>query len=90
MYELIIIFSLLLILVILKTYLAIKETYGIDWDAEYLKHKGRCFDCEKQMINMYGKDAAWMGQQAKSFDSERDAVLQANSNGFLAKTIRYY
>lgn len=82
MYVLFVIFLFILTLMFLKTYLNIKEGYdSINWNAEHLKHKGRCFDCEKEVINRYGEDAAWFAQQTKSFDSEP---------GFIAKTMRYY
>lgn len=84
-----ILFIVFFVLTLLINHINIRENYGVDWDAKYLKHKGRCFDCEKQMIDMYGQNAAWIGQQAKSFDSEREALLHGNT-GFLAKTIKYY
>lgn len=59
---------------------------------EYLNHKSSCFSCEKDIINRYGVDAAWLGQPTKSFDSEIDGIYQANdiSGGFLGKTMKYY
>ena len=87
------IFSVLFVLVVAKTYVDIltnahKRQQYMNWNAEYLKHKSTCFDCEKEMIRAYGEPSAWRGQPAKSFDAERDAWLQGD--GFLAKTLRWY
>lgn len=87
MFLLVYIFIILFILVCIKAGLDI-ERY-INWNAQYLQHKSSCFDCEKQMINMYGEEGAWMGQPTKSFDSEKEALRQGES-GFLAKTMKYY
>lgn len=83
------VFIFVVALLILKVGLDIKEKFV----PEYLHHKSSCFSCEKQMINMYGEDAAWMANPAKTFSAEKDGVLQAGgdiSGGFIAKTIKYY
>ena len=59
---------------------------------EYLNYKSKSFDSERQIINMYGEDAAWMANPSRSFDSEPDGVMQKRdtSGGFIAKTMKYY
>lgn len=85
----IIVFIFIVILLIIKIIFDIKEQFEIP---EYLKHKTKCFSCEKQVIQMYGEDAAWFGQPSKSFDSELDGINQKNdiAGGFLGKTMKYY
>jgi hypothetical protein len=58
---------------------------------EYLSHKSRCFDCEKQFLNMYGEDSAWRGQQSKMFSAEQQGVdMYGEAGGFIGKTMKYY
>lgn len=60
---------------------------------QYMSHKGKCFDCEDQMIAMHGVDGAWMGQSTKLFSTEKDGISQKDgdlSGGFLGKTMKYY
>lgn len=75
---------IILILIILVIYFIYNqyETY-INYNAEYLAHKTKSFDSEKQILNMYGEDEVWRAQPSKSFDSEMQ-------NGWLGKTIKYY
>ena len=90
MHKLIFLFVVLLIAVIVKVALNVKETFDV---AQYLHHKSKCFDCEKEAIQKYGPEGAWLANPAKSFDAEVDAVAQqsgALDAGFLAKTIKYY
>jgi hypothetical protein len=58
----------------------------------YMNHKSKCYDCEKQILQTMGPSYVWMAQPAKSFDAEREAVIQSKSpeGGYLAKTIKYY
>lgn len=90
MHKLLFLFVVLFIAVIVKVALNIKETFDVP---QYLHHKSKCFDCEKEAIARYGHDGAWLANPAKSFDAEVDAVAQnsgALDAGFLAKTIKYY
>ena len=90
MYELLVLFTVVLILVVIKVKLDIKEMFQV---AEYLYHKSSCFDCEKDMINRYGQDAAWMANPSKTFTAESDGIAQANGNisgGFMGKTVKFY
>lgn len=90
MHKILFLFIVLSIAVVVKVALNIKETFEV---AQYLHHKSKCFDCEKQAINSYGQEGAWMANPAKSFDAEVEAVAQhsgALDAGFLAKTIKYY
>lgn len=87
------VFIIITILFIILSIFRIYETFCGDGIPEYLKHKSKCFSCEKQAINEYGLDGAWLANPAKSFDAEREGVIQSNgdiSGGFLAKTIKYY
>ncbi len=84
------IFILIVILLICKVLFQIKETFDIP---EYMKHKSRCFSCEREAREIYGDDGAWFANPAKSFSAEIDGIRQAGGNikgGFIAKTIKYY
>lgn len=83
------IFIIITLLLIVKVSIDIKESFL----PEYLSHKSKSFDSEREMINRYGENAAWMANPTKSFDSEIDGVRQAGgdiSGGFLGKTMKYY
>ena len=58
-------------------------------DGTYLNYKSSCFDCEKQAIQQYGPDGAWLANPTKMFSAETSGVEQTGdiSGGFLAKTI---
>lgn len=77
MKSLIILFAVLFVMVVLKVTLDVKETF------DYMNHKSKCYDCEKQILAMEGPANVWKAQPTKSFDSERQ-------DGWLAKTIKYY
>jgi hypothetical protein len=84
----VIVFICIVVLLIAKVAFDIREKY-----TSYLDHKSKCFDCEKDMIQRCGEKCAWMAQPAKSYDAEREAVLQYGgdiSGGYLAKTLKYY
>lgn len=84
------IFIFIVLLLICKVLLQIKETFDVP---EYMKHKSRCFSCENDIRQRYGENSIWMANPAKSFDAEIEAVNQADgdmSAGYLAKTIKYY
>ncbi len=66
-----------MIAVVIKVMMGIKETF------QYMNHKSKCYDCEKQILATEGPDNVWKAQPTKSFDSEKQ-------NGWLAKTIKYY
>ena len=89
MYVLFVMFLFIFLLVIAKVILDIKEYY---YDVpEYMKHKSKCYDCEKQYINMYGVDGAWKGQSSKSYAAEKQGVEQNGlAGGFIGKSIKYY
>jgi len=88
------IFIIITVLLIIYNLLYIKEQYdNINWNAEYLKHKSKSFSAEKQVIQMYGEDGAWIANPAKTFSTEIDGIIQSNGNingGFLAKTRKFY
>ena len=81
-------FLIVFILVILKVLLELKEYFDVP---EYMKHKTKSFDDEKYFINMYGEDAAFLGQPSKSFDSERQGIdMYGLKGGFEGTTLKYY
>jgi hypothetical protein len=96
--------NLLLLLIVLlviavykrnkNTIIITKKNNSIDPNnqPEYLSHKMRCADCEKQMLDECGESCVWRAQQTKSFDSERELVGRSgNPNlGYVAKTVKYY
>ena len=43
----------------------------MDYPNKYLGHPTKCFDCEKDMINRYGPEYAFYGQNNKLFSTER-------------------
>lgn len=84
----IVVFFIVVFLLILLVTLSISEKY-----TNYLDHKSKCFDCERDIINRCGVEYAWRSQPAKSFDSEFEAIQQADGNpnaGYMAKTLKYY
>jgi len=86
-----IIFIIITILFIFISFTNIYEKfYGAP---QYLNHKSKSFDAEREMINRCGLDGAWLANPSKCFDCETSAIDQAGgdiSGGFLAKTIKYY
>ena len=56
------------------------------------EYPSKCFDCEKDLANRFGDDYAWMGQNTKSFASERALVQQTGSmrDGVHAHPLKYY
>lgn len=81
------IFIIIVVLVILKVLFDIKETFL----PEYLSHKTKSFDAEKEARLMYGNEGAWKSNPTKSFDSESQGVaMNGLSGGFIGKTIKYY
>lgn len=60
--------------------------------ASIYEYPSRCFDCEKDLATRFGEEYAWMGQNTKSFASER-AMVNRTGNigaGVLAHPIKYY
>jgi hypothetical protein len=54
---------------------------------EYLNHKGKCIDCEKE----FSAETAWKGQSTKCFSCERDLLSRGDAKlGYVAKTMKYY
>jgi hypothetical protein len=87
----IIIFIMITIIFCILSLLHIYETFCGDGIPEYLKHKGSCFSCEKQFIDMYGEDSAWRGQQSKMFSAEQQGVdMYGESGGSIGKSMKYY
>jgi len=87
-FVIIIVFIIIIILLIFITLLNVNEHYRT-----YLDYPSKCFSCERDFIDRYGEDYAWMGNQTKLFSAEYNGVLQANgdpSGGFMGKTIKYY
>lgn len=79
--DLLIVFGVLIGVIVLLIMMAVGyERFVIP---QYLYHKSKSFDAEREMIAMYGEDAAWMANPAKSFDAEAEG-------GFLGKTMKFY
>ncbi len=72
-------FIITTVLLILYSIFAIKEKFT----PVYMNHKASCFDCERQMLDMYGPDEVYKAQPSKSFDAE-------SQDGYLGKTLKYY
>lgn len=82
------IFIVLVLLMIGIAILKVKERFS---QPEYLSHKAKSFDAEKQMRQTYGDDGAWLGTSTKSFASEQQGVAQNGlAGGFIGKTMKYY
>ena len=60
----------ILLLAQLIAYLDLKESFSSS-STLYLSGPTKCFSCERQMINMYGPEYAWMGKQSKCFSCEK-------------------
>jgi hypothetical protein len=81
------IFIIIVVMLICKILLDVKETFL----PEYLNHKSKCFDCEKQARLIYGDDGAWRDQPTKSFASELQGFdMYGEIGGFIGKTMKYY
>ncbi len=82
------IFIVLVVLLIGIAILQVKEKFQ---QPQYLSHKAKSFDAEKQMRQMYGDDGAWLGTSTKSFASEQQGLSQNGlAGGFIGKTMKYY
>lgn len=59
---------------------------------QYLNHKTKCFQCEKQLLSDVGDDGVWFAQPSKLYDAEQDGIIQANnqSGGYMGKTVMFY
>lgn len=55
-------------------------------------HSTKCFSCERDIINRYGPEWGWLGQDTKSFDAEKDLILRTGfiDSAFNAHDVRYY
>ena len=81
------IFIIIVILVIIKVLLEIREHFV----PEYLYHKTKSFDDEKYFINLYGEDSAFRGQPTKSFSAQNEGVLRNGEiGGFAGTTMKFY
>lgn len=62
------------------------ETFGV------LDHPSKCFSCERDITERMGPEWAWMGQDTKSFDAEREMIRNTNdiASAFATHPIRYY
>lgn len=60
---------------------------------QYLNHKTKCFQCEKQMLSEVGDQGVWFAQPSKLYDAEQDGIAQAQndlSGGYTGKTVMFY
>lgn len=81
-------FIFIIILLILKVVFDITEKFI----PEYLHHKSKCYDCEKDILQRYGPNAVWMAQPSKLYSAEQSGIYQKDdiSGGYIGKTIKYY
>lgn len=87
MYKLLILFVILLIATIIKIAFNIKELFV----PQYLSHKTKSFDAEREARMMYGDEGAWLGQPSKLYSAESQGVAQYGlEGGFIGKTLKYY
>lgn len=42
----------------------------------YMFYKSKCFSCEKDLINRYGPEHAYLGQPTKGFSEERELIAR--------------
>lgn len=59
---------------------------------QYLNHKTKCFQCEKQLLQDVGDDGVWFAQPSKLYDAEQDGIAQTRdlSGGYMGKTVMFY
>ncbi len=58
---------------------------------EYLKHKSKSFDAEREMIRRCGIDSVWRSQPSKMYSAEQQGVdMYGEAGGFIGKTLKYY
>ena len=55
-------------------------------------HPTKCFSCERDAIARYGPEWAWLGQNTKSFDAEREMIRMTGdiSSAIDTHPIKYY
>jgi hypothetical protein len=55
-------------------------------------HPSKCFSCERDVINRLGPEWAWLGQNTKSFDAEREMIRMTGDIASAMDThpIKYY
>lgn len=55
-------------------------------------HPTKCFSCERDVINRLGPEWAWLGQNTKSFDAEKEMIRMTGKIGSAIDThpIKYY
>jgi len=59
---------------------------------QYLFHKSKSFDAERQAIAMYGEQGAWTANPSKTFSAEAQGVEMADhiQGGFIGKSVKFY
>lgn len=55
-------------------------------------HPTKCFSCERDAIRRFGPEYAWLGQNTKSFDAEREMIRMTGDVASAIDThpIKYY
>lgn len=62
-------------------------TYSTMYD-----HPTKCFSCERDVVTRLGPEWAWLGQDTKSFDAEKEMIFMTGDVASAMDThaIRYY
>ena len=55
-------------------------------------HPTKCFSCERDVIQRLGPEWAWLGQNTKSFDAEKEMIRMTGdiSSAIDTHPIKYY
>jgi hypothetical protein len=55
-------------------------------------HPTKCFSCERDVIRRLGPEWAWLGQNTKSFDAEKEMIRMTGdiSSAIDTHPIKYY
>jgi hypothetical protein len=77
---------LLIVCILSVAWASAKEQFSI------YDHPTKCFSCEREAIRTFGPEFAWMGQNTKSFDAEREMIFMTGNIASAIDThpIKYY
>jgi hypothetical protein len=80
----------LLLIVIVGMHIAL-QIEGFAYTTIY-DHPTKCFSCERDAIRRFGPKYAWLGQNTKSFDAEREMIRMTGdvSSAIDTHPIKYY
>lgn len=80
-----------IVLIIIYNYLLGVEHFERRYSTIY-DHPTKCFSCERDVIQRYGEEWAWLGQNTKSFDAEKEMIRMTGDIASAMDThpIKYY